>query len=169
VALQDTDNLAQLYDQQQVDGHLFGMSQLGATPKLIGPDSEAGRLFNHITGETIPDGTAGGYTGLLQIFNMLQAAGPNVTPDAIAAGVRTIPPAGAPDFPFGYWSFADGPDGTPGVGDHTAVEDSREIYWTSAYVSPETDLPGTYVETYEGRRFRNGEWPAEEPPVYPEG
>jgi len=169
VALQDTDNLAQLYDQTQVDGHLFGMSQLGATPKLIGPASEPGRLYRHITGQTIPDGTAGGYTGLHQIFNLIQAAGPHLTPDAIAAGAPTIPPGGAPDYPFGYWSFADGPDGTPGAGDHTAVEDSREIYWTSAYVSPETDKPGTYVETYGGRRFRNGEWPAEEPPVYPAG
>jgi hypothetical protein len=169
VALTDIDNLAQLYDQQQVDGHLFGMSQLGATPKLIGPDSEAGRLYKLVSGETIPDGTSGGYTGLLQIWNLLQAAGPNLTPGSIAAGAVTIPPAGAPDFPFGYWSYADGPDGTPGAGDHTAVDDSREIYWTSKYVSTETGKAGTYIETYGGRRFRNGEWPHEEPPIYPEG
>jgi hypothetical protein len=169
VALTDVDNLAQLYDQQQVDGHLFGMSQLGATSKLIGPDSEAGRLYQLISGETIPDGTSGGYTGLLQIWNLLQAAGPNLTPDSIAAGAPTIPPAGAPDYPFGYWSYADGPDGTPGAGDHTAVDDSREIYWTSKYVSSETGKAGTFVETYGGRRFRNGEWPHEEPPIYPEG
>jgi hypothetical protein len=168
VALQDTDNLAQLYDQSVVDGSLFGMSQLGATTKLIGANSEAGRMFESITGSTIPDGTAAGYFDLQHALNLLQAAGPTLTPDAIAAGAATIMPGGAPDFALGYWSYADGPDGTPGAGDHTAVDDSREIYWTSAFVSEETGKAGTFIETYGGRRFRNGEWPAEEPPVYPE-
>jgi hypothetical protein len=26
---------------------------------------------------------------------------------------------------------------------------------------------GTYKETYNGKRFRNGEWPQEDPPIYP--
>lgn len=169
VALNDTDNLAQLFDQKQVDGHLFGMSQLGASPKIQGPGSEPGRLFKHITGKEIYDGTSGGYTVLHMMFNFLQAAGPNLTPQTIADAVSSIEPGGAPDFPFGYWSYRDGPDGTPGAGDHTAVEDSREIYWTSKFVSPITGKPGTFVETYDGRRFRNGEWPAEDPPIYPEG
>ncbi|MDY7106029.1 MAG: ABC transporter substrate-binding protein [Actinomycetota bacterium] len=166
-ALQDTDNMGQLYDQQQVDGHMFGMSQLGSTAKVVGPSSEPGRLYELITGEQIPDGTSGGYAGLHMVFNLLQAAGPNLTPDAIAAGARSLPPGGAPDYPFGYWSLADGPQGTPGAGDHTAVDDSREIYWTRDFVSPVTGSPGTFMETYDGRRFRNGEWPAEDPPVYP--
>lgn len=168
-ALQDTDNLAQLYDQEQADGHMFGMSQLGATPKIIGPDSEPGRLYQHITGQQIVDGTSGGYAGLHVLYNLLQAAGPNLTPDAIGAGAMTIPPGGAPDYPFGYWSFTEGSDGTPGAGDHTAVDDSREIYWTRDFVSPETGTAGTFVETYGGKRFRNGEWPAEDPPIYPGG
>ena len=31
---------------------------------------------------------------------------------------------------------------------------------------PDGDM-GTFVETYNGKRFRNGEWPNEQPPVYP--
>lgn len=166
-AAQDTDLYAQLYDQRQADGHLFGMSQLGATHKVVGPSSEAGRLYQAITGEQMIDGASGGYSGLVLAYNLLQAAGPQLSAQAIAAGAPTIPPGGAPDYPLGYWSFADGPDGTPGAGDHTAVDDSREIYWTRSKVSPETGQAGTFIETYDGRRFRNGEWPAEDPPIYP--
>ncbi|HSP04120.1 MAG TPA: hypothetical protein VLR27_11490 [Acidimicrobiales bacterium] len=166
-ALQDTDLFAQLYDQDQADGHMFGMSQLGATSKIVGPDSEPGRLYELITGQRMVEGASGGYSGLILTYNFLQAAGPGLTADAIATGARTIPPGGAPDFSLGYWSFADGPDGTAGAGDHTAVDDSREIYWTRSKVSPENGTPGTFVETYGGQRFRNGEWPAEDPPIYP--
>ena len=167
VAAQDTDLYAQLYDQRQVDGHLFGMSQLSATQRVVGPGSEPGRLYEHITGKRMVDGASGGYSGLMLVYNFLQAAGPALTPDAVAAGARAMPPGGAPDYSLGYWSFADGPDGTPGAGDHTAVDDSREVYWTRTKVSPETGEPGTFVETYGGKRFRNGEWPAEDPPIYP--
>ena len=166
VALQDTDNMARLYSQEQVAGHMFGMSQLGATPKLIGPNSEPGRLYKAITGQDIPEGTAGEYFDLVHVYNMLQAAGPNLTPQSIGAGAMTIPPGGAPDYPAGYWSFQDGSDGTPGAGDHTAIDDSREIYWDGSAIGPDGDA-GTFIETYGGQRFRNGQWPAEEPPVYP--
>ena len=56
--LTDLDNAARLYDQSQVDGHLFGPSQLGAADKLIGPTSEPGVIYKQITGKTIP--VAGG-------------------------------------------------------------------------------------------------------------
>jgi hypothetical protein len=166
VAAQDTDNLGRLYDQTEVDGHLFGMSQLGATSKLIGPESEPGRLYQKLTGKPIPEGTSGSYFNYVQLFNMLQAAGPLLTAESIAAGAQKIGPAGAPDYPLGYWSYQDGPDGSAGTGDHTMVDDSREIYWVGTKTGPDGDL-GTFVETYGGKRFRNGQWPAEEPPVYP--
>jgi hypothetical protein len=157
VAGTDTDNFADLYDPGEVDGHLFGMSQLGSTDKLLGQDSEPGRMYRHITGQDIPEGTHGEYFTYVHIYSFLQAAGPGLTPDAIGAGAMTIPAGGAPDYPAGYWSWQDGQDGTPGAGDHTAIDDSREIFWDG----------DTFIETYNGRRFRNGEWPAEEPPVYP--
>ena len=182
--LTDLDNAARLYDQVQVDGHLFGVSQLGATDKLIGPTSEPGIIYKQITGKTIVDGTDGGYFGLIRYYSMLQAAGPNLTPAAVAAGVKTMPPSGAPSFPAGYSSFLDGPDGTPGAGDHTAVDDSREVFWVNGTGNKSSDkssctknsdpwyngadgCAGTYKETQGGRRFRNGEWTKEEPPIYP--
>ena len=183
--LTDLDNAARLYDQNQVDGHLFGVSQLGSTDKLIGPTSEPGIIYKQATGgKTIPDGTSGDYFSLIRIYSMLQAAGPNLTPMAVAAGARTIPPGGAPTFPAGYTSFLDGPDGTPGAGDHTAVDDSREVYWVNGVGNKSSDkssctknpdpyyngndgCAGTYKETQGGKRFRNGEWTKEDPPIYP--
>ena len=179
-ALNDADNSARLFHQGQVNGHLFGPSQLGATQKLIGENGEPGQVYKAATGKAIPEGTSGDYFSLVLMFNLLQAAGPNLTPAAIGVGAKTIPPGGAPDFPLGYWSLSDGPDGTPGAGDHTTIDDSREIYWVSQgcgttctgtssdpyYNGPDGEA-GTYKETYGGKRFRNGEWPKEDPPIYP--
>jgi hypothetical protein len=186
VALTDIDNAARLYDQTEVNGHLFGQSQLGAANKLIGATSEPGVIYKQATGKTIPEGTAGDYFGLIGIYNFFQAAGPVVTPENVARGVMTLPPGGSPDFPAGYTSYLDGSDGTPGVGDHTAVDDAREVYWVNDPTTPNASSDknqctkssdsyyngpdgcgGTYIETYGGKRFRNNEWPKEDPPVYP--
>ena len=177
----DADNSARLYNQNQVNGHMFGMSQLGQTTKLIGKDSEPGRVYRNATGKEIPEGTSGDYFGLVHMFNMLQAAGPVLTPENLGKGAMTLPPGGAPEFPAGYWSLLDGPDGTPGAGDHTEVEDSREVFWVSEpgtptagdakardnYYNGPDGKNGTLKETYNGKRFRNGEWPKEDPPIYP--
>jgi hypothetical protein len=167
VALTDVDNAARLYDQQQVAGHLFGMSQLGATPKIIGPGSEPGRVYKAATGKEIVAGTDARYFQLITVYNFLQSAGPDLTPASVAAGVYGLPPGGGPAYAAGYVSYHDAPDGTLGGGDHTAIDDSREVYWVTNARSPADGRAGAYVETYAGRRFRNGEWPAESPPVYP--
>lgn len=182
--LTDIDNAARLYDQVQVHGHLFGPSQLGSADKLIGPTSEPGRVYKIATGKTIPEGTSGDYFLLVRLFSMLQAAGPNLTPQTVAQGAMTLPPGGAPTYPAGYTSFLDAPDGTAGAGDHTAVDDAREVFWVNPthnkdsnksscpkhadpYYNSADTCAGTYKETYGGKRFRNGEWPTEDPPIYP--
>ena len=169
LALSDTDNAARLYDQEQVDGHMFGISYLGATSDLLGPNTEAGKMYRSITGQNIPNGTEGQFYELTHDFNLLQSAGPRLTPASLGAGAYTIPPSdGAPAHAAGFWSFHDGPDGTPGARDHTELDDAREVYWRGDVRSTGDGKAGTYIETYGGRRFRNGEWPAEDPPVYPE-
>jgi hypothetical protein len=170
-ALNDVDNAARLFDQTEVDGHLFGPSQLGSTDKLFGDKSEPAILYRQLTGKKLTEGgaTDGTYWGMLGLYSVLQAAGPLLTPDAIAAATFNLPPGGPPDFPVGYTSYRDGPDGTPGAHDHTGIEDAREIYWKGTVTSPSDGQAGTYLETYSGKRFRNGEWPAEEPPIYPGG
>lgn len=177
----DLDNSARLYDQDQVRGHMFGMSQLGPTQKLIGPNSEPGRVYKQATGKTLPL-TDGGYYTLVHTFNLLQSAGPVLTAENVGRGAMTIPAStGAPDYAGGYWSLLDGPDGTPGAGDHTVVDDSREVYWVSEegtetvsgasandpYYNGEDGANGTLKEAYGGKRFRNNEWSREDPQAYP--
>ena len=176
----DLDNTARLYDQEQANGHLFGMSQLGDAVQLIGPTSEPGQVYKIATGKTMPEGTNGAYHSLVHMFNLLQAAGPVLTPESIAKGVMTIPVRGAEPFPAGRWFFGDQPTTEPGL-DHTAVQDAREVYWVS---EPGTDTAsgasardeyyngpdgknGTFKVTYNGRRFQSGEWEKTDPPVYP--
>jgi hypothetical protein len=88
---------------------------------------------------------------------MLQAAGPVLTPANIAQGLQAMPPAGGDHGAFGTWAFK---------GDHTGIDDSREIYWVGTARGFDGNN-GAYLETYGGRRFLSGQWPAEEPPVYP--
>lgn len=168
-ALNDVDNAARLFDQTEVNGHLWGPSQLGSARKLFGPDSEPYKLYLQLTGKKLSDGgaTDGQYWAYLGYYSALQLAGPLLNKDSVTAGTFNAPPGGDPDFAIGYTSYRDAPDGTPGGHDHTAIDDSREIYWMGNMTSPNDGMTGTYAETYGGKRFRNGEWPAEDPPIYP--
>jgi hypothetical protein len=151
VAGTDLDSSAASYDQDEVDGHLFGMSQLGNTAKLTSPTGEAARAWREATGEkTLPNGAYYAYYNYVQIFSLLQAAGPILTPQNAATGIRKYPVAGGAQGASGTWSWAK---------DHTATIDAREIYWDGASQH--------FKETYGGRRFQSGQWPTSEPPIYP--
>ncbi len=168
VALNDTDNFPRTWDADEIRGSLFGMSQLGATHKLLGPDGEPAKTYKAATGTKIPAGTTGepSYFNMTHVFNAIQAAGPNLTPDNLARGIYRLPPAGAPRFDLGYISFRDSPDGKAGGTDHTGIDDSREIYWDHTATGFDGER-GAYKETYGGKRFRNGQWPKGDPPIYP--
>ena len=160
-AAQDSDTLGRTYEQDVVRGRMFGISQLAATELITGPDSEAGKLYEKLEGEEIPGGNAAGYIHVFQhMFNLLQSAGPDLTPDNIAAGVATLPEMGGPNYPMGRWSFAAGLDGKP---DHTARDDAREVYWDAdAEPGPEEvdrTKRGRFLETDPGVRYPLGEWP----------
>ncbi len=53
-AATDTDNYGQTYDQAEVTGHMFGVSEANATSDIYGPSSPAGKLYQKLTGHTIP-------------------------------------------------------------------------------------------------------------------
>ncbi|HVT76647.1 MAG TPA: hypothetical protein VHD87_06420, partial [Acidimicrobiales bacterium] len=158
VAADDTDGFARLWDSTAIDGHLFGMSQLGTDAKIFAQNGEAAQAYKAATGKAMPQGAAGVYYALLQLFNQLQSAGPNLTAANIAVGTHNMPDGGGSSGAVGTWRFK---------GDHTAIEDSREIYWDSKATGYD-GKKGDYVETYGGKRFKSGEWPAENPPIKPE-
>jgi hypothetical protein len=148
VASTDTDASASTYEQSEVTGHLFGMSQLGNTAKLSSATGEAARVWRQATGTALPNlGAVTVYYDLVDIFSLLQASGPVLTPRHAADGIRLYPNAGIGGGD-GTWSWAH---------EHTATIDAREIYWDGAH----------FQETYGGRRFQSGQWPAQEPPIYP--
>jgi hypothetical protein len=156
VAYTDTDGYARLAEPSEVNGHLFGLSQLGSDRKVLAPDGEAARFYKAATGKDMPSGAGIQYLFMVQLFNQLQAAGPILSPENIAKGTAALPPAGGPDAAAGTWYFGD---------THTAIKDSREVFWDPNATSFDGKA-GDYRETYGGRRFQNGQWPAEEPPVY---
>jgi hypothetical protein len=160
VAGTDQDGAAPQYDQSEVDGHLFGMSQLGNHAKLESQSGEAARAWREATGgQAMPQGASTIYFNLVQIYRLIQAAGPVLTPHNIAVGARQLPPVGGAVGAAGTWSFKQ---------DHTATVDAREIYWVcSANCNSTSGASGHYMETYGGRRFQSGQWPTGEPPIYP--
>ena len=163
----DNEGFARLFDQDRVNGHLFGTSFIGSPTRYQGPTSEPARLYKQLTGKSLPQGTDGDYYTLVHTFNLLQNAGPTLTPETIATGVGSLPPGGAPHFDLGGWNFRTRPDGVVGL-DHTAMDDAREVYWDGDATGAD-GKKGTFVATYSGRRFAPGQWPAEDPPVYPAG
>src|SRR5258708_12099363 len=133
VALNDQEHLAQLWDQAELKGHLFGLSQLGSSKVAQDPRGEGARTVEG-GGVKVDPGTILNYYELMPIFDQLQAAGPILTPANIAAGTRALPRLGGSTAADGTWFY-----GTT----HTAIIDSREIYWDESQTSQAHGKPGT--------------------------
>ena len=169
-ALTDQDQVAQgLYDLPEIQGHMFGLSESAASTALTGPQSLAGQLYQKLTGHAIPKGTDGNYGALVEIFNDLQAAGPDLTPSNMARGIHALPTLGAPAYQYGQWTYNLGPTGTPGGGVHTAADDARFVYWDGTKTSPLNGVTGTFVAVLGGKRFSLGQWPTTLPPLFGAG
>jgi len=154
VAFDATDNWAQLWDQDEVNGHLFGLSQAASTDELLNPNGEAGKALK-AAGVPFNITSVTDYYEMLSIFDQLQAAGPDLTPANVAAGTHGLP-VGGPGA-FGTWYYGQ---------THTAIVDSREVYWLGNQTSKADGRPGTYVPIYKGKRFRAGQFPTGQPPFY---
>jgi hypothetical protein len=132
------------------------MSQFGG-PKMDDPNGEAFRAWRIAApDEKAPELMSFVYYVMVDMFNKLQLAGPNLTPAAVAAGSKKYT-GGSARAAMGRWSYANR---------HSTVSDSREIYWDGDAVAFD-EKDGAYLETYNGRRFDRGEWRRESPPIYP--
>ncbi len=164
VALEDTDSVAQTFPANEAQGHLFGVAEAPPQQLLFGPTSLAGQLYQKLTGHAIPPGTDGEYYQLVQIFDQLQAAGPDLTPQNMARGTHALPVLG--NTSDGLWDFRTGPTGTPNAGDHTAIVNDMFVYWNQNATSPVNNKPGTYVDLFGGKRFTIGQWPKTLPKLF---
>ena len=177
--LTDVEQFARLWDQEEIQWSLWGMSQVDAA-KVLSSKSEGSQAYKRAFGTDIPPGTQTSYYAALALFSILQSTGPVLTPQNMAETYWRAPPGGAPEFEVGYTSYRTGPDGGPGK-DHTAIDDVREVYWLCTSItgdaggSSRCNAPkasdgkgGMYVQTYGSRRFLPGQWPAEDPPIFKE-
>jgi hypothetical protein len=162
----DTDNEAQTYDPAEVNGHLFGVSEANATGSIYGPSSPAGILYQKLTGHPIPQETDGDYSQLVEIFDALQAAGPDLTPQNLARGLHALPVLGAPSYSYGRWSWNVSPTGTGGGGEHSSLIDARLVWWNPTLTSPVNDKPGSFVAVDNGARYGLGQWPKTLPKLF---
>jgi hypothetical protein len=160
VALTDSDNLAQLWDQQAISGHLFGLSQGGDEAAALSPTGEIAKTWEAASGQSSlanPEIYLD-YIWLMAMFDQLQAAGPDLTIQSLAAGTRKLPVLGGPHPVAGTWNWQTL---------HTAIVDSRQVYWDANRKSIADNKQGTYVQIYNGQRFQAGQYPTGQPPYYP--
>ncbi|MBS1847526.1 MAG: ABC transporter substrate-binding protein [Actinobacteria bacterium] len=165
--LTDTSALARNYDQKQW-AHAFGVSTLPVpTPHDY---SDAYRIYKWYYG-TMPEAnkTAGVfYPTLLQLFQGIQMAGPDLTPQTFAGGMFRLPPTGgepgAPHVSYGnpkLFRFA--------KEDFTGVDDSTLIWWDpKAKGLDEQGKEGVGLYRYVdgGKRYMPGKIPTALQPFF---
>lgn len=165
--LTDTAALARNYDQKQW-AHAFGVSTLAVGSPH--DESDAYRLYHWFYGEW-PEANktaAVFYPNLLQLFQGIHMAGPDLTPQTFAGGMFRLPPTGgepgAPQISYGnpkLFRFA--------KDDYTAVDDSTLIWWDpEAKGSDEQGKQGVGMYRYVegGKRYLPGKMPADLQPFF---
>jgi hypothetical protein len=143
-AFTDFDEIGQLYDQAQWK-HAFGLSQLGEEQPQGGSYAYAAAKSVDPSHEPI-FGADLFYNLIYVLATGVQMAGPDLTPQTFAAGMRAYPGGtGA----AGTWAY---PNGT-----YSPYRDAREIWWDSDAPSVTNHAPGRYAST--NARYKPGAWP----------
>ncbi|MHB8464549.1 MAG: ABC transporter substrate-binding protein, partial [Acidimicrobiales bacterium] len=155
VGFSDADYVGQLMDQKEWT-HAAGISFLGPQlPERAGPGYAA---YRSVDPNTDPDPLMVDplfYAGE-QVAIGLQMAGPNLTPETFAAGMRRY--HGGPG-EAGTWAY-------PG-GDHSAPQAARIIWWNPTKISPFDNQPGVYESN--GLFYPIGGFPTGTPPLFLDG
>jgi hypothetical protein len=102
IGVDPTASVARLGNSKQM-ASAFAVTPFNAAPGHSA-SSEAGKVFRLASGGAAPASAsvdfAGDYMYLLQVFNGIQAAGPNLTAESFGRGFRSIPDARGE---FGLW------------------------------------------------------------------
>jgi hypothetical protein len=152
----DTDWAGQLYNQDEW-AHAFGPSTLGETKPAR--STAAYSAYESVSPSTVPavSDVELIYEELELVAIGVQEAGPDLTPQTFAAGLRRYQSPGVGD--AGRWGFA--------AGRYTAPEDSRIIWWNPRAVSLYNGGSGAYEDNRH--RYAIGGFPAGKPPIFPRG
>jgi hypothetical protein len=142
--LTDSDEFGQLYDSTQWQ-HAFGLSQLGE-------EQPQGASFAYAAAKSVDPnhepvfGSDFFYNFFYQLALGIQMAGPNLTPQSFATGMRAYPGGTGPS---GTWAYP--------AGAYSPYRDAREIWWDANATSVVNGAPGRYVST--NKRYKPGQWP----------
>ena len=104
--LTDVEQFARLWDQEEIQWSLCGMSQLGDVGRILGPEGEGTITYKKAFGTDIPPGTQTQYYGALGVFS--DPAGDGPEPDAPRTWRRRTGGsrrAAAPHYEVGYISY----------------------------------------------------------------
>jgi hypothetical protein len=165
--LTDTTALARNYDPKQW-AHAFGVSTLPVrTPQA---DADAYRTYRWYYGEMPAAFKTSGviYPPLLQLYQGIQMAGPDLTPQTFAGGMFRLPPTGgqpgAPRVSYGQkglFHFA--------KSDFVSVDDSTLIWWDPTATGKDEqgkDGTGMYRYVSDGKRYLPGKMPVALQPFF---
>ncbi|MCY7297674.1 MAG: hypothetical protein LH616_00485 [Ilumatobacteraceae bacterium] len=167
--LVDVTAFARTYDQQQWS-HAFGVTQLAART-----DPKTGGSYANYEWFTGVEPPANDSIGVISpnpalFFSVIQAIGPNVTPetfrDTLFAADGTLAAVSQPYLSYGdkgYWG---------GVPDYQGVDDATVIWWDAAATGQDEirrDGTGMYQYVDSGKRYLPGEWPTEDKLFDPDG
>lgn len=163
-SLMDTDRATQEYDGtlnpggRQMD-NAFG---IGTQPEVRGANqSMPGRILKAVgDNKPIPDNYATAENDMgyfLTIGQMIQAAGPNLTPANVERGMFAQPGRGGATQGI-VDLFLNGRSWKPN--DYTAVDDVREIYFSKKKTSAFNGKVGAWVDVHNGKRFLPGQFPS---------
>jgi hypothetical protein len=149
-AFTDTDVAGQLYDQTEWK-HAFGISSLG--PQLPERAGLGYSAYRAVRADEPAHSVELIYHQLYIIAMGIQLAGPTLTPASFERGMFSYP-GGTGE--AGSWGF--------GPGHYTPTQDYKEVWWDGTRASPYNNRQGTYQTS--GTRYRLGQVPAGDPPVF---
>jgi len=150
-ALTDTDEVGQLYDQDEWS-RAFGASVLGKPLPI--EQTTAYKAFKSVRPSEEPS------TNVTTLYNQalilalgIQMAGPSLSAGNLEKGLFNYSPHSGD---AGLWKFE--------PGRYTLQQDAELIWWDTKAASPVTGRPGTYMRS--GTRVTVGQIPAGQPKVF---
>ena len=147
-ALTDADIVGQLWNQNFAS-HAFGVSAL--EPFVPATETIAYAAYKSVRQDEPAFSVDIIYYQMYMLALGLHLAGPNLTPQTFEQGMFSYQPRVGP---VGLWRF--------GVGDRTAANDVREIWWDRNAISTYNGKQGAYQGTSK-QRWEPGEIPKGDP------
>ncbi len=158
----DRNSLARLQNQEQWT-RAFGLTALDM--QLPFAETDCYRAYRSIdpAGEPREPICEFVYPGLQMTVAAIQQAGPRLTPEAFRTGLFNI---GYRFYTDKIWAIGGG----FGPDDYTYTDNVAEIWWDATATDPKDgQSTGAYRYVRDGKRYRLGELPTEDPLVFKDG